>query len=237
MLRWLLLIFIFVSSASIVLAQKKLTGRVLENGTRIGLGDVFIENLSNKQSTFTDVKGRFSIHAKTGDLLTFKGFAYQNDTVLVTDLNSKEVFMEPKKNELAQVNITSTEIKKLNTYDPQLHGQTMIYQRNENGSPKGGIILRMWYWKKDEKKKAKLEKQLKEFETADRIAAIFTVSNLAKYVPLTGEDMNNFIALYTPNVKTYTRNDFNLISYLNDNYKKYQALPLDKRKPNRLDAN
>ena len=220
-----------------VSAQRKLNGRVMENGTRIGLSDVFIENLTNKQSTFTDLKGRFSISAKTGDLLTFKGFAYQNDTLLVTDVNSKEVFMEPKKNDLAQVNITSTEIKKLNTYDPQLHGQTMIYQRNKDGSLKGGIILRMWYWKKDERKKAKLEKKLKEFETADKIAAIFTPGNLAKYMPLTGEDMDNFIALYTPNVKTYTSNNFNLLKYLNDRYKNYQSLPPEKRKPKPLGAN
>ena len=236
MLR-LALLFLLVLSAAMASAQKKLTGRVLENGTRVGLGDVFIENLNNKQSAFTDQKGRFSIAAKTGDLLTLKGFAYQNDTLLVTDLNNKEVFLEPKRNELAQVNITNTEIKKLNTYDPQFHGQPVIYQRNKDGSFKGGIILRMWYWKKDEKKKAKLQKRQKEFETADRIAAIFTAGNLTKYVPLKEEDMNNFIALYTPNVKTYTSNDFNLLSYLNDSYKKYQALPVDKRKPESLKAN
>jgi hypothetical protein len=234
MLRYLLILSLCFM-ASVVSAQK-LKGRVFENNTRIALTDVFIENLTNKQSIFTDAKGRFAITAKPGDLLTFKGFAYQNDTLLITNSKDIEVFMEPKKNELAQVNITSAEINKsLNTYyDPQFHGQPMVYQRDKEGNYKGGIVLRMWYWKKDEKKKARLQQKLKDFEAMDRIYQLFSAKNLTKYIPLQEEDMENFIALYTPTLKEYKQNGFNAIDYINMSYKKYMALPPEKRKPEKL---
>jgi hypothetical protein len=91
-----LLILSLCFTTSVVSAQK-LKGRVFENNTRIALTDVFIENLTNKQSVFTDAKGRFAITAKPGDLLTFKGFAYQNDTLLITNSKDMEVFMETEK--------------------------------------------------------------------------------------------------------------------------------------------
>lgn len=230
-----IIILLFCFLASTAFGQKKFKGRVFENETRIGLSDVFIENTTNKQSVFTDAKGRFSITAKVGDILTFKGFAYQHDTVLITDLNEKEIFLIPKKNQLAQVNITTTETSNMNTYyDPLYHGQTMVYQRDKKGYATGGIVLRMWYWKKDEKKKAKLQKQLKDFETMDKIAAVFNAKSLSRYVPLEGQDMQNFISLYTPSIKAYTKSNFELIPYLNDCYKKYQDLPADKRSPEPL---
>lgn len=237
-MQFRLFIFLFCLSFTPAFAQKKLSGRVFEFQTRIALPDVFIENLNNKQSTITDSKGRFAIEAKNGDILTLKGFAYQHDTLLVINQDNKEIFLQPKSNQLAQVNITTTETKNFKTYyDPQFHGQTVVYHRNEKKQFDGGLTFRVWYWKKDERKKAKLAKKIKDFETIDKIAQIFTAKNISRYVPLTGEEMDNFIALYTPNLKTYTSNGFELVDYLNTCYKKYQALPPGKRKPEPLKTN
>ena len=236
MYKWILLSSLFFFT-SLAFCQTRLKGQVFESNTRISLADILVENLTNKQSLLTDSKGRFNIPAKVGDMLRFKSFAYQTDTLIIINMREKEVFLEPKKNELSQVNITTTEILKFNTYDPEFHGQTAVYHRDRKGNLDGGLTLRFWYWKKDEHKKAKLEQKLKDFDTMDKIAIIFTPKNLSRYVPLTGADMDNFIALYTPNVKEYTRNDFELVAYLNACYKKYSALPQDKRKPDSLKIN
>lgn len=234
MARYLLLITLFFSSAAF--AQAPFNGRVLELKTRIGLAGIRVENLNSKKGTVTNNTGNFSIPAKNGDLLTFKGFAYSVDTLLVTEPWAKEVFLEPLNNELQPVNITTTETKNLNTYyDPLYHGQSVVYARDKKGYAKGGIIWRIWYWKKDEKKKAKLEAKQRQFDIMYNISLVFTPKTIGKYVPLTGPKLDRFITLYTPTPAVYTANDFNMVNYLNDCYKKYQALPPEKRVPPKLE--
>jgi hypothetical protein len=75
MARYLFLIALFFSSA--VCAQAPFSGRVFEVKSRIGLAGIRIENLTSKKTTVTNSAGDFSIPAKNGDLLVFKGFAYQ----------------------------------------------------------------------------------------------------------------------------------------------------------------
>lgn len=231
MLRYLILLGCCLT-ALFSRAQGTFSGKVFEYKTHIALNNIWIENLSNKQNTLSDKNGKFSIPVKNGDLVLFKGFAYRSDTVLITGSNASEVFLEPQTIPLNQVDVTATELgKKINVYSPEFHGQPVVYHRDYKGNYDGGITIRLHYWKKGERDKAKLEQKLKNFDTADRINALFTPENIGKYVPLKGEDLDNFISLYTPTVKQFSRNDFTLLQYLNDSYKRYQDLPPDKRKP------
>jgi hypothetical protein len=233
MTRYLVLITLFCSSAAF--AQSPFNARVLEEKTRIGLAGIRVENMNSKKTTVTNNAGDFSIPAKNGDLLTFKGFAYSADTLLVSEPLAKEIFLMPLNNELQPVNITTTVTKNMNTYyDPLYHGQSVVYARDKKGYQTGGIIWRIWYWKKDEKKKARLEAKQRKYDMMYNISLIFTPQKIGKYVPLTGPELDNFILLYTPTPEVYSSNDFNLINYLNACYKKYQALPPDKRVPPKL---
>jgi hypothetical protein len=233
MSRYLLLITLFLTSSAF--AQTDFKGRVLENKTRIGLVGIRVDNLTNKKTTLTNNDGRFTIPAKNGDLLVFKGFAYHIDTMLVTDLHEKEIFLEPVTHELDQVNIRNTEIKNMNTYyDPLFHGQPVVYARDKNMNYKGGVVLRLWYWKKDEKKRAKRQALERKYVIMDKIAAVFQPKIIAQYLPLTGQDLDNFINLYTPAAKIVMAKDFNLTNYLDACFKKYQALPPDKKQPPKL---
>jgi hypothetical protein len=233
MFRCLVIFMVLLSTAAF--AQSNFKGRVFENKTRIGLAGIRVSNLNNNKTTFTDNIGAFSIPAKNDDLLVFKGFAYQTDTLLITDLHEQEVFLEPVTNALNQVNITSTETKNLNTYyDPQFHGQPVVYARDKDMNYKGGIVLRLWYWKKDEKKRAKLRALEEKYAIMEKIMAVFQPKIIAQYLPLTGDDMDNFINLYTPTPKIVTAKDFNLTNYLNACFEKYQALAPDKKRPAKL---
>lgn len=236
MLKWTLIFSLSLFTVT-VFGQSKLKGRVFENKTRIALADIWVENLNTKQFIVTDNNGHFTIAAKAGDILSFKGFAYKNDTSLVTGMAEKEVFLEPKTTELKQVNVVAVTPPKINTYDRFYHGQSMVLKRDKLGRPLGGFIIRVWYWKKDEHKKAKLEAQQHTYELTDRITAVFTPQIIGKYVPLKNQELDDFIEMYTPDVKAYSANSFQLVVYLNDCYKKYQQLPLDKRKPEWLIIN
>ena len=230
--------FVFLIAGFVVCsanAQSVVKGRVYEFKTRISLADIQVQNQTTKQLTTTDEKGRFSITAKAGDLLIFKGFAYQPDTLLLTDVHDKDVFLVPHQNFLDEVKVTRDSTKNMNTYyDPEYHGQTLIYQRDGNNNYKGGIIIRLWYWKKDEHKKEHLASEEKEDEDRDRIASIFTPKTIALYIPLRGKDMDDFLVLYTPTTKVYFSNDFNLTAYVSDCYQKYLKLPKNKRHPAKL---
>ncbi|RWY55555.1 hypothetical protein [Mucilaginibacter gilvus] len=226
------LLFAFCLAGPVAFAQGIFNGKVFEYKTRIGLANIWIENLRNKQNTLSDKTGKFSLPAKPGDLVLFKGFSYKNDTVLVTSLNSAEIFLQSQKIELKQVNISTTELaKKFKDYDQEYHGQPMVYHRDREGNLDGGINIRIHYWKKGEHDKAKLDKKLRDFETMDHIHGLFTPETIGKFVPLKGDEMDNFISLYTPSVKVFTSNDFNMVAYLSESYKKYQALPVEKRHP------
>jgi hypothetical protein len=221
-------------------AQTILKGSVFENKTHIVLHGVIVENLGNKKKAITGDDGRFSIAAKTGDLLVLKNFGYQADTLLLTDLHDKEIFLEPQRTQLKQVTITDSSAnvvqaaKSMHYYDPQFHGQTMVYHRNLKKEFDGGIILRMHYFKGDEKKKNKaLEKEHQRILN-DEISTIFTADNISHYLPLKDADLANFLLLYTPDIKVYNSKDFNLLGYLNTSYKTWLTLTPDQRKAGQI---
>lgn len=224
---------LFASAAS---AQSLFNGRVLENKTRIALNAIHIENLNNKLKTLTREDGTFSIAAKVGDLIIFKGFSYQPDTLLLTDMHEREVFLEPQKTMLNQVTITDTNghtsnaAKNMQYYDPQFHGQTVVYHRDASGNYDGGVTLRLHYFKKGEHDKKKAQKKEEERILSEEISTIFTEDNIGHYVPLKGKDLYNFVILYTPLIDVYNSKDFNLLSYLSTSYQAWLKLPEDQRK-------
>lgn len=216
-------------------AQATVKGRVFEYKTHISLADMQVQNQTTKQNTTTNDKGRFSITAKQGDVLIIKGFAYQPDTVLITDVHELEVFLTPHQFLLGEVKVVTDSTKNFNTYyDPAFHGQTVVYQRDANMNYTGGIAIRLSYWKKDEHKRERLAKELQEEKDRDQVAKVFSPKNIGQYVPLKGKDMDDFLILYTPTTKVYFAGGFNLTTYLNDCYKKYLKLPEDKRHPVKL---
>src|ERR1700761_2969505 len=92
-----LLFIVFTSSAS---AQSTLSGRVFEYKTRIPIGGAKVENINTHAIVTTDTGGRFTIPASRRDLIVYSAFSYKTDSVLVTSLNYKEVFLESTSKQL-----------------------------------------------------------------------------------------------------------------------------------------
>jgi hypothetical protein len=232
-------IILFAASILITLtvtAQKTLTAHVYENNTRIAISGATVNNISNNEITVTDDRGTFHITAKKGDILVIKAFAYKTDSLLLVNLKDMEIFLEPKSNELKQVNVTSTELKSdLNLKDPEFHGQSLIYQRDSKGNLTGGVIFRVWYWKKQDKKLKKEADRLKNEQTREEIFRVFNPGNLSQFLPLKGKEMDAFIIRYIPDVSTYNAASFNLLAYLNASYKEFNSLSPEEKKPQRLD--
>ena len=241
MFRYLLILFCFTFCSITSQAQTVFNGRVFENKTRITLHGVRVENLTNRLVALSGDDGRFSIAAKVGDFLVLKAFAYQPDTLLITDMHDREIFMEPLRNMLNQVTITDTsgrasaaEKNMILPYDPEFHGQTMVYHRDDKGQYDGGIILRLHYFTGDDNKKRKAQKKEEERVLSQEISTIFTADNIGHYLPLTGADLDSFLLLYTPQIKIYNSKDFNLLAYLNTSYKTWLGLSAEQRKAGQI---
>jgi hypothetical protein len=235
MLRYSLLLFIICISTFVARGQSVQNGFVFENKTRVVLQGIRVENSSNNKYVVTDKAGKFSIEAKTGDLLIFKGLFYVPDTVLLTNLHDREIFLTSKQTMLNEVKVVNTEATHLGSVtDPAYHGQTVVYHLDKNKNYDGGAVIRVPYWKKDEKKRKREAEFLKNQELQDEITKVFSADNIAKYVPLKGADLDNFILLYIPTVKTYTSKDFDLPIYLNTSYKKFLTLSPDERNAGQL---
>jgi hypothetical protein len=227
--KFLLFCLFIILSAVSAYSQQILKGQVLEDKTRVGLTAINIINLTTKQTTLSDNRGHFAIKASLNDILVFKGFAYENDTLVVTKFNSIEVFMLPQGHMLKDVKVNSMDGPSMAIYDPNFHGQTVAYQTDKNGNFIGGVNFRFWYWKKDEHKRDKLKKVLQNEQIYEEIAKAFSAKNVAGYVPLKGAELNSFIRMYTPTIKVYTASNFNMADYLNTSYKKFMQLPVEKR--------
>ena len=218
-------------------AQTVFSGRVFENKTRVTLRGVIITNLSNKLRAITGDDGRFSIAAKLGDILALKAFSYQPDSVLITDMHAREIYLTSQITLLNQVTITDSSGKTANAaknmklpVDPEFHGQPLVYHRDKSGNYDGGVTLRLHYFKGDDHKKKKAALTAENIKINEEISKVFTPDNISTYVPLKGDDMTNFLLLYTPDADTYKAKTFNLLIYINACYKEWGTLTTEQKK-------
>ena len=232
MLRQVFLIIILSAIITASYAQDQLTGRVYENKTNVFLQDIKVEDLKSHAMTTTGKDGSFTLKATSGDVITFSNFNYHTDTVYLTNLNYLQVFLTLQSTMLNEVKVTNQEIKSNAGFTPQvetgpLNSKSVTYQTDENGDYKGGVKLRIFDGGPTPK-----ERQNKVAANENKKAAIlkvFNEDNLKKYLPITGQEMQNFIILYLPDDSTFYASNFNLISYLNTNYQEFMKIPLEDR--------
>lgn len=213
-------------------AQATLQGVVYEYKTHIHLQSVRVTNLNTKQFAITDTAGIFYIYAKPGDMLAFRSYAYQPDTVAIVNKNHLEIYLEPVGNTLNEVKVKDVQTKTGSLKDPTLTGAPVVYHRDVNGNLDGGIAIRFGYGKD---KKALHSRQISDEEAADQeIDQAFNELTVSKTIPLQGQELKNFVIMYRPSRDAFKAKGFNMPVYLNDSYKAYLALPVDKRKPEPL---
>jgi len=232
MQRSFLFILCCVLFAHLSFAQGQLTGRVFENKTKVFLQGVKVEDLKSHAITITRADGSFIINAAVGDVVTFSNSNYKPDTIYLTNLNYIQVFLELKQNMLNEVKVTNQQIKANAGFNAQpetgpLGSHAVTYQRDEKGELKGGVNFNI---ADGTNTKRKHEDQVTTSEKQkEEIIKVFNAANLKKYLPITGQEMDNFIILYMPDVKTYFSPAFNLVAYLNGCYEEFLKIPVEQR--------
>jgi hypothetical protein len=209
-----------LSLAFFVNAQTALKGTVYENGSNIRLDNVFIHDKNNKQYSITDKQGNFGINTEVGHLLIFDSPGYISDTLYVIDLTPKKINLVVKTIALREVNINSTR----QLFDPHRE-YPEIYEKS-----KVYVMSPSTWFSKEGKDARRLKKYFVTEEHERRIDAAFTRAYVGSIVPLKGRELENFMTLYRPSYAFVTNNEgSSMAAYINDSYKKYLALPPEKR--------
>jgi hypothetical protein len=214
------LTFLVCLIASSVSAQDLLKGTVYENGSNNRLNNVFIRDKNTKQLTITDNDGNFKIKTEAGHLLIFDSPGYVSDTLYVVDLTPKKIMLVPKTIALREVSINATR----QNFDPQKE-YPEVFEKSKV------YVLSPTTWFSKEGKDARRLKRYFKVEAQERhVDAVFTRAYVGSLVPLKGEELENFMTMYRPTYAFITSNNSeSLAVYINDSYKKFEALPPNKR--------
>jgi hypothetical protein len=221
------LAFLLLILAVRPLRAQMLKGLVVENGSNDRMPNVFIKDANTRAIALTDKKGNFEIAASTGHTLIFSSPGYISDTLYVVDMQPKKIQMVTMGISLHQVTIQSTRT----TFNPR-EEYPEVYRKS-----KVYVLSPTTWFSKEGRNARRLKRYFAREEQERHIDAVFNPVYVSTLVPLRGRDLEAFMVMYRP---TYAyimdNNGPSLAVYINDSYKKFMALPPEKRKIERLDG-
>ena len=218
-------------------AQTVTTGTVYDfSNKNQTLPGVTIRNLNNKKISIGNAAGKFTIQSKVGDLLEFSLVGYHTDTLYLTNLFPKTVYMVVRSNSLSDVNIRGAKInKEILAADPLAEKYNLIatggnLDRKKMTDKVGGLNLNLGYgkYRRQQRKEAELEERDRYLTEIDEHFNEKTISSLLK---LEGDDLKNFIIMYRPSVqKVQSERPFRYPYYIVQAYHAWLKLPPKERK-------
>lgn len=215
-------------------AQTGITGGVFDQENKsFPLQKVLVRNLNNQKVVITGAAGQFTIQASKGDLLEFSLPGYHTDTLYLTSLVSKTIYLPSQSNALKEVKIQSTKVSSdLRLKDPNARGFSRVsgIQPKGNIGRAGGLGISI-DGNRAKKEKAKVEAlELKSaYET--EINQYFNEEHVGNLIKLKGQELKDFINFYRPTVERVKSDDpFNYDFYIAQAYQSWLKLPPDQRK-------
>jgi len=209
-------------------AQIYIRGNVVDASSGAKLSDVFVRDITNKQITLTDKSGRFEIKSEPGHTLIFSSPSYVPDTLYIIDLTQKHIELKTKTISLKEVNITAQRM----AFDPHkeypdVYEKSKVYPLSPS----------TWFGK-EARDARRLKRYFVREEQERKVDQVFNRVYVGSIVPLKGQELEDFMQLYRPSYSFITSNNSeSLAVYINDSYKKFMALPTDKRHLQKLEGN
>lgn len=219
-----LILLLAVGSISVLNAQN-LKGTVYELNSSDPIGQVDITNLSTKEVVQSNQMGEFSIAVKLDDLLSFAYPGFRTDTIVVTSLDFKRVYLTP----IADFNLLE-DVQISSLSDAQLDEQIAIAERQGGGSVStasgGGIAISpsRIFGKKGKEARRRYEYLMAE-KTDRAIMRAFSPELITSLTPLQGEDLSRFIVKYKPTYGFIMKSDDEQLRlYIMDSFKEFNQL-------------
>ncbi len=213
-------------SAASLHAQTVLKGTVYEGRASHKLANVFVRDVNSKEISLTDNSGNFSIRTVLNHTLVFSSPGYLSDTLFVVDLKPKMVELSFKGIALREVNVTSSR-----TFNPR-EEYPDVYEKSKFALSPSRIFGK-------ESKDARRLKHYFDHEADERqVDSIFNAAYVSSVVPLKGQELEDFMSMYRPSLAFLKKTPHSSLTlYINDSYKKFMALPPDKRSLQKLSSN
>lgn len=219
-----------------LMAQGTISGTVydFENKT-FPLEQVAVRNLNNKQIVVTKASGQFTIPAKKGDVLEFSLKGYHIDSLYLTDLKPKRIFLPANSKSLKEVAIVSAKLSPyLDLKNPNAKESKRIstdgLDGKKNTDRAGGLKFALGYgkYRRDQAKIKALEaRETYETEINDN----FNEQTVGDLLKLSGQELKDFINMYKPSVALIkSERPFNYSYYIAQAHQKWLKLPLDQRR-------
>lgn len=224
-LKLLLLLSLFFAAFS-ASAQDLLKGSVHENGRGTRLSNVFLHDINNNQLALTDNDGNFSIRSASGHTIIFNSPGYVSDTLYVIDMKPKKINMAILTIALRQVNINSSRSGGFDPHQeyPQVYEKSKVY-----------VFSPSTWFSKEGKDARRLKRYFATEEQERRIDEVFNPTYVGSLVPLKGQELEDFMTMFRPSYDIVKGNSTETMAvYINDSYKKFMALPPEKRKSSQL---
>ncbi|EHQ26269.1 peptidase associated/transthyretin-like domain-containing protein [Mucilaginibacter paludis] len=214
----------FVITSLAANAQTILSGIVTESGKNTKLENVFIKDTGSKQVALTDKSGSFDIRTAVNHTLIFSSPGYISDTLYVIDMKPKRVELKLRGISLNTVDISSNAAP----FNPEAE-YPEIYEKSKFALSPSRIFG------KESRDARRLKHYFKTEQEQRQIDAVFTKALVSSIVPLKGVDLDNFMMMYRPTL-AFAKNSSQqtLTVYINDSYRKFKALPPEKRSLPRL---
>ncbi|MCZ4242602.1 carboxypeptidase-like regulatory domain-containing protein [Pedobacter punctiformis] len=233
-----LTLFLFLALPLGVFAQTVTTGTIFDySNKKLSLPGVTVKNLTNKKSTSTNNAGKYTISANVGDLIEFSLVGYHTDTLYLTNLLNRTIYLPVKSNKLNDVNIEAVRLNKslVNIKDPLAEKYSLLstggnLERKKMTDKVGGLGLNLGYgkYKRQQRKEADLEERERYLEEIDDNFNEKTVSEMTK---LEGQDLKNFILIYRPSVEAVkAERPYRYAYYISRAYVAWQKLTPEERK-------
>ena len=204
-----LIIFFLLALPFGVFAQTVTTGTVFDYSKKTtSLPGVSVRNLNSKKTTITSREGKYTIPATVGDLIEFSAVGYHTDTLYLTNLLNRTIYLPVKSNSLADVDVRGVRMNSQITdaKDPLAEKYTLLntggnLQRKRMTDKVGGLNLNLGYgkYKRQQRKEAELEEKDMYLEEID---ANFSEKAVTELTKLQGEELKNFMVIYRPSIES-----------------------------------
>ncbi|WP_316739718.1 hypothetical protein [Pedobacter aquatilis] len=232
-----LIILLFLAIPFAAISQTVSTGTIYEYAKKSStIPGVTIRNLNTKKVVSANASGKFTVPAKVGDLLEFSFVGYTTDTLYLTNLLPKTIYMVVRSNNLNDVDINGVRInKEVLSKDPMAEKYTLMgtggnLYRKKMTDKVGGLSLNLGHgkYRRQQQKVEELEQRDSYNAEIDRN---FTEKNIKDLTKLDGEELKNFMIIYRPSVlKIQEERPFRYSFYIVQAYQAWLKLSPRERK-------
>lgn len=222
--------FLFLLLPATGLAQQTVSGKVRLFSSNEILSGVNVSNRGLGEHNISDLGGNYRIAARMGDTLILSSAGYLTDTILVNaDMlaaggDGYTIFLHEKVVALPSVEISknSYQVDSLERREEyawllnKLHPVKLWNEKREGDGP-GLSFSPLGYYSKEEVRKRKLKKRLKEEEEDYYIDYKFPRTKVAQLTGLRGDSLQQFMIRYRPTYQwCRAANSMDVLLYIND---------------------